>query len=85
MLSHISADFSPSRNRIKARYLFILSAMLASPVIAAEFRGSELGGPCNTISEHELALGSKELWDPSRGLEELRMGGYVNHLFGAYE
>ena len=76
MPSHISADFSPSRNRIKARHLLILSAMLASPVIAADFRGSELGGPCNTISEHELALGSKELGDPSL-VDQHRFSGHA--------
>jgi hypothetical protein len=83
MLSHIAADFSQlseqivSGNRSKVRPLFILlSAMFASPVIAADFRGSELGGPCSSISEHELALGSKELGDPSL-VDQHRFSGHA--------
>jgi len=82
MLSYISAAFSQFReltssgNRSKGRALFMLSAMLAPPVIAADFRGSELGGPCSSISERELALGSKELGDPSL-LDQHRFSGHA--------
>jgi hypothetical protein len=51
-------------------------AILASPAIAADFRGSELGGPCSSISERERALGSKELGDPSL-LDQHRFAGRV--------
>jgi hypothetical protein len=53
-------------------------AILASPGIAADFRGSELGGPCNSISERELALGSRELGDPSL-LNQHRFSGRAFH------
>src|SRR5258708_38284109 len=71
MLSDISVAFSVfrelacSENRSKGRALILSFAILASPAVAADFRGSELGGSCGAISEHELALGSKELGDPS--------------------
>jgi hypothetical protein len=71
MLSDISVAFSVfrelacSENRSKGRALILSFAILASPALAADFRGSELGGSCGAISEHELALGSKELGDPS--------------------
>lgn len=50
---------------VHIRALFISLAMLTSPLIAADFRGSELGGPCSSISDHELSLGSRELGNPS--------------------
>jgi hypothetical protein len=71
MLSPISVAFcqfselASSGNRSKVRAIILSLAILASPTVAADFRGSELGGPCGSISEHELALGSKELGDPS--------------------
>jgi hypothetical protein len=35
-------------------------AFLASPAMAADFRGSDFGSPCNFIPQREQALGSKE-------------------------
>ena len=48
----------------KARALIVTFAVLGSPAIAADVRGSEIGGSCTSISEHEIALGSTELEDP---------------------
>jgi hypothetical protein len=49
----------------KARALIVTFTVLGSPAIAADFRGSEIGGSCTSISEHEIALGSTELGDPN--------------------
>jgi hypothetical protein len=43
------------------RALVIALSILASPSIAAEFRGSELGGQCALVDEHEAALRSVEV------------------------
>jgi len=44
--------------------------------MGADFRGSELGGPCSSISEREQVLGSKETGDLSR-LDYHRFRGRV--------
>ena len=43
------------------RALVIALTILASPASAAEFRGSELGGQCALVHEHEAALRSVEV------------------------
>ena len=48
------------------RALFIALAILGSPAMAADFRGSELGGPSALLPEHEKSLGSEEIGNLSR-------------------
>jgi hypothetical protein len=43
------------------RRLIILCAILSSPALATEFRGSQIGGSCESIDSREEALGSKLL------------------------
>jgi hypothetical protein len=50
---------------MQTRILIFALAILASPAMAIDFRGSEFGGPCSSISEREHALGSREMGDPS--------------------
>jgi hypothetical protein len=57
-------SYEECMDRFKARALIVAFTVLGSPTIAADFRGSELGGSCTLISEHEIALGSTELGDP---------------------
>jgi hypothetical protein len=58
------------------RTLIFMLAVLASPAMAIDFRGSELGGTCSSISERESTLGSREIGDPSRQ-EQHRFTGRV--------
>jgi hypothetical protein len=40
-------------------------AFVAAPAMAADFRGSDFGSPCNLIPQREQVLGSKETGDAS--------------------
>jgi hypothetical protein len=54
-----------SLDPIHVRVLIVALVIVAFPAFAADFRGSELGRPCDSVSKRELALGSKEVGDLS--------------------
>jgi hypothetical protein len=56
------------------RAFVIALSFFASPAIAAEFRGSELGGQCALVHEHEAALRSVEVAHGSQDEQHIFAG-----------
>jgi hypothetical protein len=65
VVGEASRRSTSSLDPIHVRVLIVALAIVAAPAFAADFRGSELGGSCDSVSKREQALGSKEIGDLS--------------------